>query len=404
MPNCPPPPPTIQIRQKLNNIEQPKCITRHLHGSMNSLNSLPNPASISLCGNVSDSAWDLGSKQTTKHCDFLDSFGRGGAGAPIRDRYGRLVTDRGALRQSWHTMLDTNLPHSLNNSLNSSDNGYNDLNRDGSVRSGTTTTDHNGNYVGENMLYGGKGNELAAPVLDRRQSYKMELKRQIEENKRLKTLELQRERERDAREQALNRDYMERQKRELEEEKRREAKRYGHAQDWDVETKLKNVGGKSLKRDVQEDKNEELEWWEKKPPVVLADGSVRTSRGVNKVAQVKPIRSTTSVDRLHVGRPLSKIGAESPTSFSQSPRTPAPIRSPTIDEAESFAPLGYDRQSLVSGRSSRKSQMIAPAALKKVLHDNAAQKHLPDFDDIMIDNDDNGDLEEEADASNITMS
>jgi len=49
-----------------------------------------------------------------------DPWGRGGAGAPIRDRAGNLVADRGLLRQSWHRVLDSNAPHSLRSAGDSS--------------------------------------------------------------------------------------------------------------------------------------------------------------------------------------------------------------------------------------------------------------------------------------------
>uniref|UniRef100_A0A914WLT3 Uncharacterized protein n=1 Tax=Plectus sambesii TaxID=2011161 RepID=A0A914WLT3_9BILA len=43
--------------------------------------------------------------------EFYDPFGKGGAGAPIRDRDGNVVTDRRKMRQSWSKTIDSNIPH-----------------------------------------------------------------------------------------------------------------------------------------------------------------------------------------------------------------------------------------------------------------------------------------------------
>lgn len=45
-------------------------------------------------------------------------FGKGGGGAPVRDRNGQIITDRRKLTQGWNRQLDSNVPHDYQFSMN----------------------------------------------------------------------------------------------------------------------------------------------------------------------------------------------------------------------------------------------------------------------------------------------
>lgn len=184
--------------------------------------------------------------------EYYDPFGKGGAGAPMRDRDGNIVTDRRKMRQSWSKPIDTNAPHdyaegkisrsnSFSNSYGSGQMPYmSTANSNPSLNYNTTVSPQgyglNSSFGDINELraidpfaalsgtnVGGGGGyvrmtpsrtavqpppavspqlnlnaSLAGRQMTEKERHKMELMQQIAENKRLKELERQKEMEEEA--------------------------------------------------------------------------------------------------------------------------------------------------------------------------------------------------------------
>lgn len=164
-----------------------------------------------------------------------DPWGKGGAGAPIRDKDGKLVADRSKLAQSWNKMMDTNLPHNASPSASLNLSRRNDSLFPGQTLGTYSTPSFAPNYLNSAATmpsYGsGSGNPSFgnAPVSEK-DFYKIELQKQIDERKRLRDLEKQKEKEEEMRERASFEKYAEKQRQELEAEKEKQRAKQEMAQ------------------------------------------------------------------------------------------------------------------------------------------------------------------------------
>lgn len=250
-----------------------------------------------------------------------DPWGKGGAGAPIRDKDGKLVADRSRLQQSWNKVLDTNLPHNLspNNSMNLSNSQL----QNGSGLYGNPTTiapSYSSNYLNSAATYPTYGSSTSMPLsqplsggapMNEKDAYKNELQKQIDERKRQREYEKQLEKQQDERDRIEFEKFAAKQRQELEAEKEKQRAKQEMAQKKfeTMQTNDKpqtngngpsasmNRGGvKKLPNQNRNQPDDGLEWWERaqqnRPrvesallPTMKAQNGARPPQSANKSGQ-----------------------------------------------------------------------------------------------------------------------